>query len=265
MRAPIYQLDAFTRRAFEGNPAAVCVVEQPLDDPTMQNIAAEKNLPATVFLVGGEAGYAIRWFAPARELELCGHGTLAGGFVVLNLLHPDRERVEFQSPGGRLAVTRENNRLAMDFPAMPPQREHDPDVVSRALGLRPAELWEADGGRALALLGDAAQVRDLRPDISAIAALPFSALIATAPGFEGDSDFVSRYFVPKYGIAEDFVTGSAHCVLTPYWAAALNKPRLFARQLSSRGGEIWVEDLGDRVRIAGQCVPIAQGTLTIPS
>ncbi|HET6276481.1 MAG TPA: PhzF family phenazine biosynthesis protein [Candidatus Cybelea sp.] len=250
MKIPFYQIDAFARRTFAGNPAGVCVLERWLEDRTMLAIAAEKNLPATAFLVPGDAASAIRWFAPAGELELCGHATLASGYVVLNVLRPDRSRVDFDSAAGRLEVQRDRDRFALDFPAMPPEQQHDPDLVTHAIGLRPAELWEAAGGRGMAVLAEASQVLDLRPDMAAVAALPFSALVVTAPGFENDCDFVSRYFAPKHGIAEDFVTGSAHCVLVPYWAQALRKPQLFARQLSSRGGELWVEDLGARVRIA---------------
>lgn len=264
MKVPYYHLDAFTQTPFAGNPAAVCLPEVALDEGMMQAIAAEKNLPATAFLAPGGAEFSLRWFTPAGELELCGHATLATGHVVLNVLQRDRPSVRFETRAGAVEVQRDGDRLAIDFPAMPVQREHDPRLVAPAIGLRPAELWEADGGRGMAVLGEATQVRNLHPDIAAIAALPFSALIVTARGFDGDSDFVSRYFVPKHGIAEDFVTGSAHCVLAPYWASALGKAKLFARQLSSRGGELWLEDHGARVTIAGQCVPFAEGTLTLP-
>lgn len=239
------------------------MLDQPLDDRSMLAIAGEKNLPATAFLVSGETGFGIRWFTPSGELELCGHATLASGYVVLNVLQRDRSHVAFEAAAGRLEVRRDGDRLALDFPAIASLREHDPELVTQAIGVVPAALWEAPGGRGMAVLVGAAQVRELRPDPVAVAALAFSALIVTAPGFEGDSDFVSRYFVPKSGIAEDFVTGSAHCVLTPYWAGVIGKPNLFARQLSSRGGELWLEDRGDRVTIAGECVPFAEGTLTI--
>ncbi len=258
-----YHLDAFTREAFSGNPAAVCPLERWLGERTLLAIAAELNLPATAFFVADGDDFALRWFTPAGELELCGHATLASGYVLLNRLRSGRERVRFSSRAGRLDVERDGERLALDLPALPPRKECDPDLVTQAIGVRPAELWEADRG--MAVVADPAQVRNLRPDISAIAALPFSGLIVTARGFDGDCDFVSRFFVPKHGIAEDFVTGSAHSMLTPYWAGVLGKPRLFARQLSSRGGELWVEDCDERVRISGNCAPIAEGTLTIPA
>jgi PhzF family phenazine biosynthesis protein len=264
LKLPFYHLDAFTREAFGGNPAAVCPLERWPDDGTLLAIAAEIGLPATAFFEADGDDGTLRWFAPAGELQLCGHATLASGYVLLNILRPGLERARFASRAGRLAVERDGERIALDFPALPPHEERDPGLVAAAIGVRPNELWEAAGERGMAVLADPAQVRDLRPDSGAIAASPFSSLIVTARGFAGDSDFVSRYFGPKHGIAEDYVTGSAHCVLTPYWAGVLGKPHLFARQVSGRGGELWVEDCGDRVRISGDCVPFAEGTLTVP-
>jgi len=261
---PFYHIDAFTREAFGGNPAGVCALERWLDDRALLAIAAEVNLPATGFFSGDKPDLQLRWFSGAGELDLCGHATLATGYVLLNDSGPQRERVAFETRAGRLEVARDRGRLALDFPALPVQKEHSPALVADALGLLPQSLWEAPGGRGMAVFADAVQVRNLRPHTAAVAALPFSALIVTAAGFEGDCDFVSRYFVPKHGIAEDFVTGSAHCVLAPYWAGVVGKAQLFARQLSARGGELWVEDRGERVRIAGECVPIGRGTLTIP-
>jgi predicted PhzF superfamily epimerase YddE/YHI9 len=261
MNIPLYHLDAFTSSAFGGNPAAVCRLERWLDDATLLAIAAENALPATAFFVPEGEEFRLRWFAPTTELQLCGHATLATGYVVLNILEPARDRAAFTTLSGPLEVMRDGERLALDLPALPARTERDPAIVADAIGTRPVGLWEGD--RAMAVLQDAVQVRDLRPDAERIAALPFASLIVTAPGFAGDSDFVSRYFAPKYGLAEDAVTGSAHCVLTPYWAGVLDKPRLFARQLSARGGELWVEDRGDRVRVSGACVPIAEGTFTL--
>jgi len=259
LKVPYHHVDVFTGEPFAGNPAGVCLLERWLDDALLQAIAAETNLPATAFVANEGDERRLRWFAPAGELELCGHATLATGCVLLG--DEDRERLDFTTRAGSLAVERDGDRLALDFPAMRPQDEHMPSIVADAIGVLPKELWEADGGRGLAVLSDVEQVRNLRADCAAIAALPFSALIVTAPG--EDCDFVSRYFAPKHGIPEDFVTGSAHCVLTPYWSHRLRKQHLFARQLSSRGGELWVDDRGERVRIAGRCVRIADGTLTI--
>jgi PhzF family phenazine biosynthesis protein len=264
MKIPFYHIDAFTRELFGGNPAAVVPLARWFDDRTLLSVAAEQNLPATAFFVPHDDDFQIRWFAPAGELELCGHGTLATGFVLLHRLHAGRSRIDFAAGSNRLCAERDGERIALEFPAIRTEREREHDAVAAAIGIRPEEVWEAAGGRGMAVLADPAQVRDLRPDIAAIAALPFSALIVTAHGFDSDCDFVSRYFVPKHGIAEDYATGSAHCVLTPYWAGVLAKPRLFARQLSARGAELWLEDCGESVRISGTCVPFAEGTLTIP-
>jgi PhzF family phenazine biosynthesis protein len=265
MKIPFYHVDAFTREAFGGNPASVVPLQRWLDDRTLLAVAAEQNLPATAFFVPRGGDFEIRWFTPTGELELCGHATLAAAFVLLQRLHAGRSRIDFAARSGELRAERDGERIALEFPAMRPEREREHDAVAAAIGMRPVEVWEAAGGRAMAVLADPVQVRDLRPDVAAISALPFSALTVTAHGFDADCDFVSRHFVPKYGIAEDHATGSAHCTLTPYWSGVLAKPRLFARQLSARGAELWLEDCGDRVRIAGQCVPFAEGTLTIPA
>lgn len=229
----------------------------------MLAVASENNMPATAFLRPREDAFELRWFSPVAELQLCGHATLASAYVLLNLLETERERVRFETRAGTLDVERDGERLALDFPALRAERQHDPEQIAEALGVRPTAVWEAPGERGVAVLSGFGHVRDLHPDPGAVAELPFSALIVTAAGPPGDCDFVSRYFAPKFGIGEDYVTGSAHCVLTPYWAAALEKRELFARQLSSRGGELWVEDRGARVRIAGTCVQIGEGTLTV--
>ncbi|MBV8345616.1 MAG: PhzF family phenazine biosynthesis protein [Candidatus Eremiobacteraeota bacterium] len=262
MKIPLYQLDAFTRTAFGGNPAAVCPLECWLDDGLLQAIAAENNLAETAFYVSENGSYRLRWFTPVAEVPLCGHATLATGHLILNVLEPGRERIRFETLSGPVEVARDGERLTLDFPALPLKRELDPDLVADAIGVRPDALWEADRG--MAVLSDAAAVRELRPDVGRVAELPFRSLIVTARGFEGDCDFVSRFFAPKLGIAEDPVTGSAHCVLTPYWSGVLRKPSLFARQLSPRGGELWVEDRGARVRLSGDCVLVIEGSFAIP-
>jgi PhzF family phenazine biosynthesis protein len=262
VKIPLYQLDAFSREAFAGNPAAVCPLERWLSDETLQAIAAENNLAETAFFVRENGAYRLRWFTPVVEMPLCGHATLATGHVILNLLEPGRERVRFETLSGPVEVSRDGERLSMDFPALPLQRELDPDLVTNAIGVRPEALWEADRG--MAVLTDPVHVRELRPDIAQIAKLPFKSLIVTARGFEGDCDFVSRFFAPKLGVPEDPVTGSAHCVLTPYWSGELKKPSLFARQLSPRGGALWVEDRGTRVRLSGDCVLVIEGSFAVP-
>lgn len=261
MHIPIYQIDAFTSRRFTGNPAAVCPLEKWLDDDTLRAIAAENNLAETAFFVPVDGGYHLRWFTPTVEVKLCGHATLATGHVILNRLQPQRERVRFETLSGKLTVSRDGERLLLDFPALPITKQHDdPGIVASALGARPRELFEAD--RAVAVFESAPEVQKLQPDFGRVAALPFGSIVVTAPGL-GDVDFVSRYFAPKFGVPEDPVTGSAHCVLTPFWAKRLGKSHLHARQVSPRGGELWLENVDGRVRLSGNCVPVLEGTLTV--
>lgn len=260
MLIPIVQVDAFTREPFRGNPAAVCVLERWLDDATMGAIAAENNLSETAFLVPrGDGSWDLRWFTPTVEVDLCGHATLASGHVVLTRHTPDARRVVFHTRSGALTVERDGGRLALDLPSLP-AAPWDDGSVERALGARPAEVLRAV--MALAVLESEAAVRAVAPDMALVAALDADGLIVTAPG--DDADFVSRYFAPHAGIPEDPVTGSAHCTLTPYWAARLGRPDLFARQVSARGGELWCSLGGDRVRVAGHVAEVLVGTLHLP-
>ena len=248
MQIRLYRVDAFTSRPFGGNPAAVCPLERWLDDDVLRAIAVENNQPATAFFVPRDGEFEIRWFTPAVELDLCGHGTMASSHVLFNILEPARKRARLMSGKGPLEVFVKDGRAVLDFPVLPLVRQHDPSIVAEALGATPLELWEAD--RAMAVFESERQIKALHPDSARIAALPFHSIIATAPGIEGGgADFVSRFFGPKIGVPEDQVTGSSHCVLTPYWAKRLGKPSLFARQLSARGGELWLEDRGARVHL----------------
>jgi PhzF family phenazine biosynthesis protein len=262
MQIRLYRIDTFTSRPFGGNPAAVCPLENWLDESLLRSIAVENNQPATAFFVPKDGEFEIRWFTPSVELELCGHGTMASSYVLLKILEPTRRRARFASRGGLLDVFVKEGRPVLDFPALPLVRQHDPSIVAEALGATPLELWEAD--RAMAIFESEKQIRALAPDTARVAALPFHSVIATAPAERGSStDFVSRFFAPKIGVAEDQVTGSSHCVLTPYWAKRLGKANLFARQLSARGGELWLEDRGARVHLSGDCVAVAKGTIAI--
>ena len=218
MTTPIYQVDAFTLGPFSGNPAAVCPLDAWLDDDVMQNIAAENNLAETAFIVAREGGYDLRWFTPTVEVDLCGHATLAAGYVVLNHLQPDLDSVSFESISGELVVSRDGERLSMDFPARPPTRASVSDALSDALGKAPSEVHMSRD--VLALYDNEQTVRDLSPDQAKLLALDEGfGVIVTAKG--KSVDFVSRFFVPKGGIAEDPVTGSAHCTLVPFWAERL--------------------------------------------
>ncbi len=260
LTVPIVQIDAFTSRAFAGNPAAVMVMERFLPDATLQAIATENNLAETAFLVRDGDDFLLRWFTPAVEVDLCGHATLASAHHVLNTLQPGRGEVTFNTKSGPLRVARQGEKLVMDFPARPlaPAPKGEMPAVESALGKKLVAL--SRGWVYMAELEDEAAVRGLRPKMSAVEELPLD-LIVTARG--SDCDFVSRFFAPKFGVPEDPVTGIAHCSLGPYWGAKLGRRAFFARQVSARGGEIWVELAGDRVKLAGNCVEILAGTMRV--
>lgn len=255
MRIPIFQIDAFADRPFSGNPAAVMPLQEWLPDATLQAIAAENALSETAFFVVEPEGYRIRWFTPACEVDLCGHATLASAFVLFTELEPERTSVEFQSASGVLAVRRQGDLLALDFPSRPPVPIPAVEGLEAALGAKVLETWKARD--IVAVLDSETAVRALRPDMAALGNIDAFAVIVTAPGTE--ADFVSRFFAPRKGVPEDPVTGSAHTTLTPFWAARLGKPRLRALQVGPRGGELFCEDLGPRVAIAGRAVKVIEG------
>jgi PhzF family phenazine biosynthesis protein len=262
MRIPIWQVDAFTDRVFAGNPAAICVLEQPLPDRTLAAIAAENNLSETAFLRPEGDGFAIRWFTPTIEVDLCGHATLASAHVVFRHLAPDRPSVTFRSASGPLKVTRlEDGLLEMTFPRRPPHPAPPPAALIRAIGREPVETQrERDY---YAVLESEEQVRSLVPDLAAVAQLPGHGLVVTAPASTPGCDFASRFFAPQAGIPEDPVTGSVHCTLTPYWAARLGRPRLEALQVSARGGRLRLEDRPGAVAIAGRTAEYLAGAIEV--
>jgi predicted PhzF superfamily epimerase YddE/YHI9 len=257
VQTPIYQIDAFAADLFGGNPAAVCPLERWLDDRQMQSIAAENNLAETAFFVRAGDCYQLRWFTPTLEVDLCGHATLASAFVVFQFLQPSAESVRFQTKSGELVVHRAGELLEMDFPAWPPKRIDPVPGMAEALGKAPGEYWESPDY--MMVFDSEDEVRALKPDMAAVARLGHFAVIVTAPGRE--VDFVSRFFAPASGIDEDPVTGRAHCTMTPYWSKRLGKSRLQARQISPRGGELFCEDRGERVGIAGKAVRYLEGTI----
>jgi predicted PhzF superfamily epimerase YddE/YHI9 len=257
MKYPIYQLDAFTPRLFGGNPAAVVLLEAWLPDAALAAIAAENNLAETAFVIPRTDVSPLRWFTPAVEVDLCGHATLAAADVLFRYRFPTLKRLAFSTRSGELAVTREGALLKLDFPARPGAPVAVSDALAQALGARPREAYLARD--LLAVFGSESEVRALQPDFARVAALEAFAVIASAPGDE--VDFVSRFFAPKAGIAEDPVTGSAHCTLAPYWAARLGKRVLSARQISARGGALQCELRGERVLIAGQVVEYLRGEI----
>lgn len=259
MELKLYQLDAFTDRPFAGNPAAVVPLRQWLPEAAMQAIALENNLSETAFCVPRDDGdFDLRWFTPVVEVALCGHATLATAWVLFNRLGQTGNAVTFHTKSGPLKVSRDGPRLVMDFPAQPPVPAGIDDVAG-ALGMMPGAVLRAR--YALAVLSNEAAVLAIRPDFAKVANLDFPALVVTAPG--NHCDFVSRFFAPGLGVDEDPVTGSAHCMLIPYWAERLGRTEMFARQVSSRGGALWCSLKGDRVLIAGHVAPYLEGTITL--
>jgi PhzF family phenazine biosynthesis protein len=261
MKLPIFQVDAFTGELFGGNPAAVVVLDGWLPDATLQAIGRENNLSETAFVVPRAGDFELRWFTPEIEVDLCGHATLASAHVLFHHGYTQDSKVVFQCrEAGTLTVTRDGDRLAMDFPARPPAAAQlDRDAVAAALGAPPAEILSARD--LLAVYTDQSEVEALRPDFAKVRALDAFAVIVTAPG--DASDFVSRFFAPRAGIDEDPVTGSAHCTLVPYWSRRLGKKELHALQVSRRGGELYCQDRGERVVIGGRAVEYLRGEITI--
>jgi PhzF family phenazine biosynthesis protein len=262
VRTPIFHIDAFTSRPFAGNPAAVMPMESFLPDAVLQAIAEENNLGDTAFLVPEGDDYRLRWFTPTSEMPLCGHGTLASAAVVMERLQVGRTQVVFQSASGPLTVNRTDGGYRMNFPARISETVTTlPPDLAQALGVVPLDV-AADAFNYIALLKNAEDVRDLEPDMAAIARLSRDGVIVTAAG-DGDFDFVSRYFAPAKGVPEDPVTGGAHCALTPYWAKRLNKAEFRAFQVSRRGGEVICRLVGDRVELQGSCVFYLEGEVEV--
>ena len=259
MKLKQYQVDAFATRAFEGNPAAVCPLTEWLDDALMQAIAAENNLSETAFFVPNEKGFHLRWFTPAHEVDLCGHATLATAHVIFDMLDYDKERITFSTRSGNLFVTKKQNCLEMDFPALNIARREISEQFIAALGQAPVELWAGDDY--LAVFKTESDIRNLNPNQALLSEFDLRGVIVTAPGAQ--FDFVSRFFAPKYGIPEDPVTGSAHCALAPYWAQRLNKTSLSARQISKRGGNVSCEVKHERVFLSGTAITFMTAEITI--
>lgn len=255
----IFQVDAFTREVFSGNPAAVVPLKAWLPDALMQDIAAENNLAETAFVVEDGGNYSIRWFTPECEVDLCGHATLAAAYVFFKELEYPEDAIEFDSRSGPLRVQRDAGTLAMDLPASTPAACDTPQLLKEALGLAPLECLRSTDY--IAVLQDASMVLGLNPDLAKLVELDARGLIVTAPG--DDCDFVARFFAPSVGIPEDPVTGSAYCVLTPYWAEKTGRNIFRAKQLSRRGGEIECTLEGDRVILRGQCAAYMNGTINL--
>jgi PhzF family phenazine biosynthesis protein len=266
MNLQIFQVDAFTKKPLNGNPAAVCPLEEWIADETMLKIAAENNLSETAFFVKDGDRYEIRWFTPTVEINLCGHATLATSYVIFNCLNLEEKRIKFFSKrSGDLSVEKQGDRFVLDFP------RYDlndvavmPDGLAEAFGGgKPKRFWETQGNMAMLLFETEEEIVSLNPDMSALNRIPFDEFIVTAKGSTNGADFVSRLFAPRIGIPEDPVTGATHCSLIPYWAERLGKEKLYARQLSKRGGELFCELNGDRVKIGGNAALYLKGEIYI--
>lgn len=262
MRAPIYQVDAFTATRFAGNPAAVMLLDAFLPDATLQAIAAENNLAETAYLVPASGDYKLRWFTPGIEVPLCGHATLASAAVVMERLDPARTQVVFHSASGPLTVKKNGAGYVMDFPSRPSHRIPTPPGLAEALGVAPLDVTENDFNY-LALLENEETLRGVAPDFPALIRIGKPGVIITAPSSDPQYDFVSRYFAPVKGIPEDPVTGSAHCMLAPFWAERLGKTDFTAFQASPRGGKVLCRLRGDRTELEGECVFYLEGEVEI--
>jgi PhzF family phenazine biosynthesis protein len=252
-----YQVDAFTDKVFAGNPAAVVPLSSWLDDSFLQAIAEENNLSETAFFVSLENGFKLRWFTPVKEVDLCGHATLATAHVIFEILGYTKQVIVFETRSGKLFVEKKGTRLEMNFPACPPTPCELSEALIRGLGQRPIEVLSADDY--LAVFDSEATVRAITPNQALLGQLDLRGVIITAPGV--DVDFVSRFFAPKFGIPEDPVTGSAHCELAPYWANKLGKNILTATQVSRRGGNITCEVKADRVILSGCAVTFMEAEI----
>ncbi len=259
MNISIYQIDAFANKVFEGNPAAVCPLDEWLSDEVMQSIAQENNLSETAFFVKTTAGFHIRWFTPVAEVDLCGHATLAAAYVLFNNLGFKEKTIIFESKSGILEVTKNNDMLTMNFPSQPPEQCLCPQEITNAFPVTPLECLKAEDY--IVVFEDEQDVCNISPDYSELYKLDLRGVIITSASKQ--YDFVVRFFAPKYGIKEDPVTGSAYTQLVPYWARKLEKIDFHAKQLSKRGGHVYCQYEGDRVSISGKAVEYMRGNITV--
>jgi len=258
---PLYQVDAFASRPFEGNPAAVCLLEGEATDAWMQAVAAEMNLSETAFVRAIEDGFDLRWFTPAAEVDLCGHATLASAHVLWESgrLAADAQ-ARFCTRSGVLTARRDGGWIEMDFPATPAAPADPPTALIEGLGVEITGVYRSQFDF-LAELPSAAAVRGLRPNFGRLAEVPARGVIVTAKSDRPRADFVSRMFGPAIGIPEDPVTGSAHCCLGPFWAQRLQRSELIGYQASARGGVVRVRLAGERVLLGGRAVTVLVGQL----
>ncbi len=270
MGIPLLQVDAFAHQPFAGNPAAVCVLEQPIAESIaaawMQRVAAEMNLSETAFVYPEADRFRLRWFTPTVEVDLCGHATLATAHVLWQLGSvPPTQVLQFETRSGLLGAALREGWIELNFPAKPPQLIDPPEDLIRSLGISPQGALHYvgfDGSDYLIEVDSETTLRQLQPDFSRLARFPVRGTIVTSKADSQEYDFVSRFFAPGAGVDEDPVTGSAHCCLTPFWQQRLDRRELVAYQASARGGILRVRLEGDRVAISGQAVTVFQGELS---
>ena len=259
MQIPYFQVNAFTEEPFGGNPAGVCLLENWLPDPLLQQIAAENNLSETAFLVRKGTGFRLRWMTPTTEVDLCGHATLAAAYVLFFEMGWPGDSICFQTHSGKVGATRRGEIIELDFPSRPPKQCRAPTALVQGLGRKPVQALKSRDY--VAVFSSPQEVAALRPNMSLLCRLDSLGIIVTAAGQE--VDFVSRFFAPKVGVPEDPVTGSAHCSLIPFWSQQLGKRELLARQISKRGGLLHCRWLGRRVGIGGRATVYCRGQLQV--
>ena len=257
MKIPMYQVDAFTGEIFKGNPAAICILENWIDEKLMQNIAMENNLSETAFCIVKEDICELRWFTPEVEIDLCGHATLATAYVIFEILNYPSNKIKFATKSGILEVEKDKQNIIMEFPSRVGIRTQITDQLIKGLGKEPKEVYES---RDLMVVYDNEEdIKNLNPNMEELKLIDTFGIIVTSRGKE--FDFVSRYFAPLCGVSEDPVTGSAHCTLVPYWSKIMGKKKLNAQQLSQRGGILKCEDLRDKVKISGKAKLFFKGEI----
>lgn len=264
MNIEIYQVDAFASELFKGNPAAVCPLNEWLPDNIMQSIAFENNLSETAFYIKKGNDFEIRWFTPTTEVDLCGHATLATAYVIFEIKRHTSNQITLGSKSGDLVVRRNQDTLTLDFPKANYIEIPLTEELKAPFRATPKSAYKDESNNFIMLVFDETiDIKNLDFDLQKIAQIENCSVIVTSPGKNEDCDFVSRFFGPQSGIDEDPVTGSAHTLLTPYWAKALNKKTLFAKQLSQRGGELTCELINDRVFISGKAKLYLSGEIFI--
>ena len=260
----IYQVDAFTSVPFKGNPAGVCILEKEMSEEWMQNVAAEMNLSETAFVTTGKTEFQIRFFSPETEIPLCGHATLSSAHIMFETGIVGRdEAITLRSKAGKLVIRYDGSWITMNFPSYQLKPIKIPVGIDKIIGIKPVELYRTGHGWTFALLRNEEEVKELRPDFKAMKNSEFGDLIVTAPSADPGFDFCVRCFAPAFGIDEDPVTGSAHCVLVPFWNMKTGKEEFISHQVSKRGGILKVALKGDRVEISGQAKTIFKAELFV--